>query len=600
MTKASLKDTNSTRISEESNSPVENSVFKYGLYLLFVLLLIFLSITKISGEDDFFWHLASGKYIVENKTVPSTDVFGYVTYGQEWIPFEWGWDVITFLIFSLSGYVGIYTFKVIIILLTFFIYSRILSKLKLSDSLKIIFLLILCWGMLFRFSIRPHLISYLFYVLILYVIASYKYFDRKNYQILFYLPVIFLFWANLHLGAVTGIFMFSLFVVSEIIIYLFPKNLSTPEIPPLNKTELLRLLSVYIISLAVLLVNPNHINTYIYAFSLTKSKLIYDLGEFKSPFDSNYNSSLAMITYKILLGSGIIALYYSFMKKDLYAFLMVIFFALYSFKAARFTTDYNIAASVFIFTGIIYLLGKIESIKFRKFINANYGLKLVLILIMLFQIFSIPNDRLFNSFFHYYRKWGIGIDRNFFSQEMFDFAKNIKLNETGNHPFNQYTCGGLFIWSFPQNKNFIDSRFINDEIYSEYSNIHYMRTGFIDKLKKYDIDYFMYVVPSMLDNPRSLSSIVIAFLSQKNDEWKLIYWDDVSFIFVKNVPKFESIISRYEYKYVTPYNYIFQKKLIDKAYMENKATVVNEIKRKLAEEPNGDIINTFASVYKIK
>src|ERR1700674_5875959 len=95
-----------TKNLEKNPAPAknENPYLNYGLLVMFFVLLVFFNITKISGEDDFYWHLASGRYIVENKTVPSMDVFSYVTYGQQWIPFEWAWDVTTYLIYSLTGF----------------------------------------------------------------------------------------------------------------------------------------------------------------------------------------------------------------------------------------------------------------------------------------------------------------------------------------------------------------------------------------------------------------------------------------------------------------------------------------------------------------
>jgi hypothetical protein len=600
MAKSLDKDKNPSHNSAKTSKQSRDAILKYSLYLSFVALLILLSITLISGEDDFFWHLASGKYIVENMKVPSTDVFSHVTYGQQWIPFEWGWDVMTFLIFNSLGYPGIYIFKIILILLIFLVYSRILDRLKLGDSLKITFLLILCWGMLFRFSIRPHLISYLFYVLILYIIISYKYFDRQNYKRLYYLPIIFLIWANLHIGVIIGAFIFTLFVISEVVIYLLPGRFSGQGIAALNKKEMSRLFIMYVVCLAVMLINPNGILTYLYAYSLTSSKLIYELGEYKSPFDSIFNSSLAMTTYKIMLGCGIFALIYSLKKKDLFAFLLFAFFAIYSLRGARFAIDYNIIASFPIFMGILYLIRQSKRKGFKDFVTAHYGFKLILMVVMLFMIVNIPNDFLFNGIFRYYRRWGVGIDREFFSQPMFDFAKSIKLNEIGERPFNNYTCGGLFLWNFPGSKNFIDSRYVNDQVYSEYGIINSMKAGFVDRINKYGIDYVIYEVAEMRDNPRSLGTSVVAYLSQKSDEWKLIYWDDISFIFVKNIPKFEQIISKYEYKYVTPINYFFKKQQLDKAYLENKERFIYEVKRKLKEEPNGDIIRTFTIAYGVK
>lgn len=81
---------------------VEN---KYYVWILFAVFLITLTIfcTYKIIDDDVFWHLATGKFIIENKYVPDKDVFGFATQNTEWIPFEWGWDVVSYGIHSIGG-----------------------------------------------------------------------------------------------------------------------------------------------------------------------------------------------------------------------------------------------------------------------------------------------------------------------------------------------------------------------------------------------------------------------------------------------------------------------------------------------------------------
>ena len=103
--------------------------------------------------------------------------------------------------------------------------------------------------------------------------------------------------------------------------------------------------------------------------------------------------------------------------------------------------------------------------------------------------------------------------------------------------------------------------------------------------------------PNLVGAPQDMNKTIAGYLSIKSNEWKLVYWDDASMIFVKNIPKFEQIISKYEYKYISPFNYIFNKKLIDNALKNDKQTVENEFKRKLDTEPQGEIINYINKSY---
>ena len=590
------------KLGSNKNLPVkkENQILSACLYILFAILLVFLCINKISGDDDFFWHLASGRYIVENKTIPATDVFSYTTAGQRWIPFEWGWDVTTYLIFNAAGYAGIYILKSLLILGAFFLFFKILEKFKITAGLRIFFLLLLLFGVMFRFTIRPHLISYFFFALLLYIILSYKYFDRSNHKILYYIPAIFLVWANFHMGVIDGIVVYSIFAFSELLSYLFPGKLSANDSAKPDKKDLIRIFIILACSVLALLINPANVTTYAYVYSNINLESLKDINEWKSPFDSVFSSNAFVIIYKIYLGLAVFALYYSYKKKDVFIFIVSLAFALYSLKAVRFITDYIYLASVFIFTGMYYLVNNLKNNRVKNIINYHPAGKVVLMMIMIFLLINIPNDVFFNEYLGYHRIWGAGADENTLPVQMFSFAKSIKLNETGEHPFNHYSIGGLFLWNFPNSKDFIDSRYINDKVYSDYDIIDYQKPGFENKIKDYNIDYFMYYVDILLQSPQILKQIAIDYLNRNNSDWKLIYWDDKSFIYVKNTPEFQPIISKYEYKYINPYYFLYQKQIIESALANDRETVIKEVRRKKSEDPNGFIINRIIEQYKIK
>jgi hypothetical protein len=180
---------------------------------------------------------------------------------------------------------------------------------------------------------------------------------------------------------------------------------------------------------------------------------------------------------------------------------------------------------------------------------------------------------------------------------MFDFMKENKIPEIGEKPLNHFGSGGYLVWNFPESKNFIDSRNLNDEIFNEYNILMTKRPGFENKLKSYDIDYSLYLAPDLVRAPAEMEQTIISYYSKHPEEWKLVFWDDKSFLYVKNLPKFSEVIDKYEYKYVTPYNFLYQKNVLDKAVTEDPAGLKNEINRKLSEDPDGVIINSISSTY---
>ncbi len=94
------------------------------------------------------------------------------------------------------------------------------------------------------------------------------------------------------MGIIAGIFLFGIFLLSEIIIYLKPHNFSSKEIPPLSKPELIRLILFLQLSVLVMFINPNSFATYIYAYEHTKMKMLETINEWRSPFDAMFRRGI--------------------------------------------------------------------------------------------------------------------------------------------------------------------------------------------------------------------------------------------------------------------------------------------------------------------
>lgn len=589
-----------SKVPQQKKKFADNPLYNYGLVLIFGIFIILLTTFKISGDDDVFWHLATGRYIVDTQTVPSTDIFGYVTQGQQWMPFEWGWDVLTYGLYYIGGYTALSIFRTIIFLIIFSLFFHILRKFKVSYTIIFLFLTILAFGIIDRLTPRPHIISMLFFVLLLYIIIKYKYFNRGNYKILFFIPLIFVIWANMHMGVIAGLFLMGIFVLSEIIIYLKPLKFSTKEIIPLSKPDLIRLVLIFAASIIVMFINPNSFETYIYAYGHTKMKLLETINEWRSPFDSMFGKGFVTNIYKFFLFGGILILYYAYKKKDVFAALTFVGFAIYSVRAVRFTVDYLIIITIFLVISVSFIINNLKSEGIKKFFNSSPVPKLVIEVILLFFIVNLPNDKLYLSYLEYYRVSGFGINSDFIPTQMFDFMRANNIPGTGEKPLNHFGSGGFLVWNFPQSKNFIDSRNLNDEIFNEYNTIMAKKSGFENKLKQYDFDYSLYLAPDLVRAPQEMEQTIISYMSKRPEEWKLVFWDDKSFLFLKNLPKFKEIIDTSEYKYVTPYNFLYNKNVLEKGVKEEPERVKKELQRKLSEDPNGLIINSLNNSYSSK
>lgn len=569
----------------------ENKYAVNGLLGIFLVLVFLASSYKVSGDDDFFWHLATGRYIVENKAVPDKDVFGHITSGSEWIPFEWGWDVLTYSLNGIGGYNAILIFRSLAYCLVFFIFFRLFSKFKVNSFLSILLLFGLLVATMDRLSPRPHIITYICFAILLYVLLNYKYIDRDKYaKRLYFLPLIFLVWANSHMGVLAGGLVLFIFTISETIIYFNAKKFVTAESKPLTQAELKKLWIISIVSAAVLLINPHGISTYIYAYGHTKMKMLETVNEWRSPFTGVLDFGITLTMYKLFLYSGVLVLIYSYIRKDVLFGLMFIAMAIYSVRAIRFTVDYNMIMIFFIAVSVNYFVLRIKSHQVQNFMNGNV-LKAAAGILLIYLITLIPSNSIYEKM-QYYRMFGWGVDGQFLPVQLFDFMKESGIRGT---PYNHFGTGGSLVWNFPDQKNFIDSRNLNDEIFNEYNNIMRMAPGFDKKLDERGVDYVVYLDPDLIRRPNDLKTLVTNYFST-NPKWKLVFWDDKSMLFVKDIPKFKEVIEKYEYKVIDPYLFLFNRLEFESSLRKDPETGKKELKRKTDSEPAGFILQNINQI----
>jgi hypothetical protein len=396
------------------------------------------------------------------------------------------------------------------------------------------------------------------------------------------------------MGIIAGGFLMVIYFAAESLGTFYPSNNSS--IKALSKSELLYLFIILAVSALMMLVNPNFIQTYVYAYDHTKMKMLETVNEWMSPFSSNYRDSLVSYIYKILLFLGVFNVFYSVKKKDWFPALLYIAFAIYSVRAMRFTVDYVLITFIFTVASVYYYISLLKSVEVKEFLFSKPALKVVIGLFIVFLTYNIPSNKLYLEYLTYYRVTGFGINSDFIPTAMFDFMKANDIPNKGEKIYNHFGTGGFFVWNFEGKQNFIDSRNLNDDIFMKYQQILGKRPGFEQKLEEYGIDYAIYLAPDLVRDPKEMENSCISYFS-KSPNWKLLFWDDKSFLWVKNLPKFKDLIDKYEYKYLTPYNYGYNKPVLEKGVNEDMVTFKKEIDRKLAEEPNGVVISSTLKIY---
>lgn len=569
-------------------------IYKYLMPASILILVLSITTFKISGDDDIFWHLEIGKFVTENKVIPSTDVFGFYTKGQEWIPFEWGFDVLAYNIYKFTGYAGLSVFRSIIFIFIFYLFIRISEKLKYNSFIVYFILLLMILALFERFLIKPQIISYLFTALTLYIFLDYRYIKRKNNRLIYWLPIIFLLWANMHMGVLSGMVLFTFFIISEIAAFLKPTIFNTAT-SPITKKDLQRIIIIYLASIAVLLINPHGIYTYTYVYSHLNMKMMEDVFEWRSPFNKLFAGTMYIYIYYTYIASTIISMIYFIRKRNIFSGLTLLIFLLLSFRSARFTIDFMLISSIFI---IIALDGLLIHPAKKSFFR-NRALKPILIVIMFAVVILLSGSNIY-KYLNYDRETGFGVDKKNYPAGAVKFLKENNIVQPDSKPFNTYGCGGYLIWEIPGAMNFIDSRGLSDEIYYNFKTINNKLPGFEQKFESYDFDYILWFYPKLPWNNIELKTSILSYLFKNNEKWKLVYWDDNSFVFVRNDNRNKNIIEQYEYKFVNPYYYIFDKEPLKNATYTDPQRIVEEIRRNYKFNPDGVFIQAMAKSFNVK
>jgi hypothetical protein len=184
------------------------------LMLGLVLLLALLWGSRPLVHDDLFFHLATGEYVVEHHAVPKTDPFSFTRGGERWISHEWGFGLVSRLLWSAGGFRALVMFKaglVVTILLVLLALMQVRANRSLLDPSPghVALLAIGLWAVQDQLILRASLVSSLLVLVLLWLLYR---FDRTGSRATFIaIATLFVLWGNLHGEVLFGLFLLGVF-----------------------------------------------------------------------------------------------------------------------------------------------------------------------------------------------------------------------------------------------------------------------------------------------------------------------------------------------------------------------------------------------------
>jgi|GEM_PF-2976368 len=166
------------------------------------LLMLIISVVIVSFQvtcDDHWWHMATGRMILANGSIPHTDPFSFTFGGKPWINWEWLSGVIMFMAWDIAGPGGLVFLRLLVALCSAVCIWRLFESQKdntLSLPLQSLVLTSVLIIIQFRLADRPH--TYAFALLaIAALLASHIVKTRRTVFIIPFIMLIAL-WVNVH------------------------------------------------------------------------------------------------------------------------------------------------------------------------------------------------------------------------------------------------------------------------------------------------------------------------------------------------------------------------------------------------------------------
>ena len=248
-----------------------------SLLIFIVLVVIFVTALQPITDPDFWWHLKTGEYIIQNHGIPHTDMFSWTRLGSEWVAHEWLSEVFMYGVFRIAGFAGLIVVFALLVTASFWVvYLRFRSGFGHPVIVAVALLLgaiatTLVWGA------RPQIFTLLFASLFLYILDGY--YQKTSDKAIWLLVPLMILWVNLHAGWALGLALIALTLFGILLDVL----LGTESRDTLKKRAP-ALLGVLIVCGAAVCVNPNGTRMYSYPLeTLTSESMMLFIREWKSP-----------------------------------------------------------------------------------------------------------------------------------------------------------------------------------------------------------------------------------------------------------------------------------------------------------------------------
>lgn len=474
---------------------------------VFLLAVFFCLYTVPVRDGDFFWHVKTGQWIWQHRSLPTADPFSYTVGetnpfrpGSQRIPFilkqYWLGQLALFGVWQAAGEAGM-------VLLRALSYTGILAFLyfwmrRYSQGILPLAMLFLTGTMLQNYpNERPQLFAFIIAPALIYLLEKLRS-DTPLPKSRLLLPLLMLLWANTHASFMLGDVLIFLYLASHLASVVFKKE-------SFHKSRVLLLGG----SIAITIINPNGYLPLVEFFSPVPAYVnsIYEnITPFADAMDyNNYNKSfwLLIIIIAVTLGTRI-------RRMELVHILVLLSLAALSLTAVRYIPFLFLASPL-----LMPYLPKWQP----------GTIKTVSVMGILLAPTTLAHSRSILDFGAH----------QFFPADACRFINKVK---PAGALFNYYDWGGYMMLNCPDYKVFVDGRGLIEEISSLHDQL-LMEPSWKSILNTYKVN--LIVIPGVETYAEKV--LPITYKLQLDDEWVLVYYDASALVFARNIQANRQLIN---------------------------------------------------------
>jgi hypothetical protein len=501
---------------------------------LLVLAFILLAVRPL-WDPDLWWHLATGREIVEKMQLPIGDLFNF-TRASDISPTYifllkgyWLAQVVWYLAYKLAGEIGLIVVRAVTLALIPALVLLSCRRWRVAPSVSLILAMLCGWLTLYYTGERPQLFSFLFVTILFILLEEIGYAEKDpvsgGYRHCIFwgwgVPVLMLLWANMHPGFMLGVGLIGAYVCLEFVKIVLLKY-------PVDRGRFLAVAGLLLFGMLLTLLNPNGVAPFKAILSFHRATTEQQLGsEYLSPWTIYRTMRYIVYPYWLYLPLICGVLLASWRKTDITRLVIIGGLIFLSLQAYRFIP--------FLVFGTVVYCGRAITCRLpsgRLPARLVGGIAAVGIGILLVNALLLQGPAAIKTL------RGPLVSTQTYPEGAVQF---IQRERPVGEMFNDFNWGGYLEWRlFPAYRTFIDGRNLRPAVFDDYRVILWIEDAWRQLLDKHRINM---VVLSPVDDFTGELYELTNFLYQA-DDWQLVYADATAVILLRGAEN-SNIIARH-------------------------------------------------------